>query len=297
MSVDLSIIIQEHNEGRAFVQKMISQAAILPIDKEVIYVTSMSYNDFNEKYGPFDIPVSLVANIKDRGTARTLGGQLASGDILLFMDSHVCYDSSNLARLLKTLKEHPDSIVSPGIQSIDFSSCKIEGTGIGYGVAMGFKTFPFEWLWLPAERMDKEFKVPLVCGCISLMKKDLFNVLNGVGGGLYWEEEKSMRLWRLGHPTFIEPRAVFGHYFKGSGGHKSADVETTGGYFEGQLSFMYVNIFNQALWDYIEKMLIKTHGNLYYKNLELAKNRYSWVRNLMRPLAGKIDETWFLRTK
>lgn len=295
MTIDLSIIIQEYNEGRDFVQKMVSQAAALTIKKEVIYVTSKGYGEFEKSYGPFQIPVSIIANVKDRGMARTRGGRFASGDSLLFMDSHVCYDAANLNRLLRTLNENPAALISPAIRSIDFPSCKSEGGGLGYGVAMGFSKFPFEWIWTGENKDDKPFEVPFICGCINMMKKKTFDVLNSVGGGFYWEEEKSMRLWRLGRPTLSEPRAVFGHYFKGQGGHRSADPDSTDGYFKGQLEFMYANIFNQDVWNHIEKMLIAQWGSEYYKNLELAKNRYSWVRAKMLPYRDRIDERWFMR--
>jgi len=297
--INLSIIIQEHKEGREFIQKMLLQATQLTIPFEVIYVTSLSYADFYSKYGPFPFrfPLSVIANIKSREIARNAGAEMAIGENLLFMDSHVCFNNENVTRLLNTLNEHPESIVAPAVQAIEFPSCQISGSGIGYGVAFTFNEFPFNWKWLPAERTDREFKVPFVCACVCSMKKSLFNILKSYGGGLYWEEEKSMRLWRLGHPTYSEPRAIFGHYYKGYEGHTTADAASTAGYYEGQVAFIYVNVFNKALWNQIEPMLIKAHGNKYYEFLETAKKRYSWVRAKMQPFANRIEERWFLRNE
>ena len=50
----LSIVVQEHNETSGFVAKMLSQAAALQMQKEVIYVTSMNWKEFYSKYGQFN---------------------------------------------------------------------------------------------------------------------------------------------------------------------------------------------------------------------------------------------------
>lgn len=299
----LSLIIQEHNEGRERVQKMLEQASMLPMEKEVIYVTSMHYQDFYSKYGPFKYKfgVTVLGNVQSCGAARNAGGQYSSGDTLLYLDSHVCFSPANVDRLLTTLDAHPNAIVAPAVQAIDFPSCRTEGGAVGHGVAFRFADRPFEWVWLPSERQDKEFEVPFVCGCAFAMKKRLFSVLAGVGGflgahtGLSWEEEKSMRLWRLGHPTYSEPRAVFGHYYKGYPGHTSWDSHSTAGFYLSRVIGAYINIFDAGLWDHIERMCKQAWGDEWTKSLAYAQQNYSWLRNLMKPHAGKIDERWFLR--
>lgn len=299
----LSIIIQEHNENRAFVQKMVEQASMLPVVKELIYVTSASIKEFTEKYGPFKMPVSIIGNVQSCGAARNAGGQFASGDTLLYMDSHVCFSPDNVQKLLSTLDRHPDAIVAPAVQAIEFPSCQVSG-GIGHGVAFRFTPQnPFEWVWLPSERTDMEFTAPFVCGCAFSMRKDLFNVLNSYGGflgahtGLSWEEEKSFRLWRLGYPTYIEPRATFGHLYKGYSNHPKWDEHSTQGYFLSRVIGFYVNVFDKSLWDYIEGLLAESWGNEYWKALGFARANYRWLRELMKPHANKIDERWFLRTQ
>jgi hypothetical protein len=275
------------------------------MEKEIIFVTSLNHKDFYRNYGPFNykMPITVMANVQSCGAARNIGGQIATGDTLLYMDCHVCFDQQNVDQLLKTLEDHKNAIVAPAVKAINFPSCIIENESVGHGVAFRFTNNPFEWIWLPGERLEKEFTVPFVCGCAFSMKKDLFNVLNSVGGflgghtGLSWEEEKSMRLWRMGYPTFSEPRSIFGHYYKGYANHTGWDQHSTAGYYESRVAGFYINVFNKDLWDYIENMLLKSWGIEYTKNLELAKKNYSWIRAKMLPFANKIDETWFLRIR
>lgn len=306
--VDLSFIFQEHNESAAFVRKMITQTTKVPIRSEVIYVTSMRQQDFYNKFGPFEVPVTIIGNVQSCGEARNQGGRRATGKTLLYMDSHVCFRPDMVTRLLDTLNRHQNAIVAPAVQAIEFPSCipdKRTG-GIGHGVYFRFnagKGIPFEWVWEPAQQTQEEFTVPFVCGCAFAMRKDLFSILDKHGGflsghqGLSWEEEITFRLWRLGYPTYIEPRAVFGHLYKGYADHPQWDQHSTSGYYTTRTIGFYINVFNKDLWDHIEGMLIRSWGNEYFKNLEYAKKNFTWLRNLMAQRRDAIDERWFLRTE
>jgi len=301
----LSIIIQEHNESKAFVRKMLEQTGQLSMDKELIFVTSKPYQQFYDEYlkgYTYRFPVSVIGRIDSCGAARTVGGEKAAGDTLLYMDCHVCFTPSALERLLKTLDRHENALVAPAIAPVEFPECRKSGA-MGYGVVFRFVDRPFEWVWLSKQK-DREYVVPFVCGCAFAMKKDTFNVLNAYGGflgihtGLSWEEEKSMRLWRLGHPTYIEPRAVFGHLFKGYAGHPQWDEHSTAGYYDSRVAGIYINVFDKVLWDHIESLCTRVWGqDVWNRYLRKAIRNYSWLREQLRPLKDRIREEWFLRTR
>ncbi len=301
----LSIIIGEHNEARKFVHKMVLQVAKLPYEKELIFATSSKFSDFYAKFGKLDsygFPVSVIGGADSCGAGRNFGGAFASGDMLIYMDCHVCFTPEAVSRLISTQKSHLDAVVAPALQPVEFLECTPSG-GKGYGVAFRFVNNPFEWVWLPGETEKREYTSPFVCGCAFSMMKDTFNVLNTHGGflgmhqGLSWEEEITMRLWRLGHPTYVEPRATFGHLFKGYGDHPTWDQHSTSGYYVSRTIGAYVNIFDKTLWHKIDTLCSRVWGIEWTKNLEIAKSQYSWLRNLMKPHAKNIDENWFLRTK
>jgi len=302
----LSIIIGEHNEDVSYVRRMISQVAQLPYEKELIFATSSKYNEFYSKFGRMDnykFPVSVIGGADSCGAGRTVGGVHSSGDVLLYTDAHVCFTPKEVDRLLTTQSSHPDAIIAPSLQPVAFPECTPEG-GKGHGVAFSFsEQTPFEWTWLPSETEAHEYTSPFVCGCAFMMKKDTFNVLNTHGGflgshqGLGFEEEKSMRLWRLGRETFVEPRATFGHLFKGHPGRPQWDQHSTAGFYQSRVVGFYINVFNKDLWKQIESILIKRWGDEYFKNLEYAKTNYTWLRNLMKPYKDRVDERWFFRIK
>ncbi len=300
----ISIIIQEHMEPVPFIKAMLGQASKLVERIEVIFATSMSENGFYDKHGPFryNFPVRILGNLNSCGAARNAGGIVARGKELLFMDTHVCFKPQAVDRVLETLHQNPASVVAPALTPIEFPECDKPG-GIAYGVVYMFGGDSFAWTWLPAERMDKEFPVPFVCGCMFAIKKVVFNKLQSYGGflsahtGLSWEEEATMRLWRLGHSTLTEPRATFGHYFKDYPGHSSKDVYKLEDWHKSFAVGTYINVFDPDVWEYINELSIKKWGGKWIDSMEFAKQKYSWLRAMLKPHAKNIDEKWFLRFK
>lgn len=301
----LSIIIQEHSEGRPFIIRMLEQIEALDLDKEVQMVTSLPYDRFLSSYNinlrDRGFPIYLTGNVHSCGSARNVGSKLSTGDTLLYLDCHTCFNNDGIAVLLQTLDRNKDSIVAPAIEVVDFPSCKPEG-GIGYGVAFRFiNNDSFQWTWLSPDHLDRPYPVPFVCGCAFSMKRSTYNVLARYGGfldvhtGLSWEEEKSMRLARLGHPTLIEPRAIVGHYFKGYSKHKQWDSHSVKDNLLSKAAGFYINVFNPELYTYIDSMLKRTTGAAYERDMKRAAEAYSWLRRKLEPFANRIDENWYLR--
>jgi len=301
----LSIIIQEHNEPVSFVKKMLEQANKLNMPREVIYVTSSSEADFIEKFKPFDynynFDIKIIGDTDSVGAGRNTGGLNANGDLLLFMDSHVCYTPATIERLTMTMNENWDITLSPAVDPIEFPSCQKLKGGRGYGVAFGFKKGLWEWTWLPPESTTNSFNVPFVSDCCFMMTKNLLNRLQMYGGiigdhtGNGWEVEACMRLWRLGYKSMSEPRAVVGHYFKGNYGHPGWDEHAQKGWLLSHVIGTYVNVFDDDLWNIIDKKARDTYGRAYTSALKYAVEHYTWLREMFEPLANNIDERWFLR--
>lgn len=299
----LTIIIKEHLEGREFVTRILEQVSALRLLKEVQFVTSSPYDRFVADYGinpkDFEFPLYITGNIHSSGGACNTGAKLSNGSELLFLDTHVCFNDEEVSRLLETLRIHPDAVIGAATQPIEYPSCTISG-GIGYGVVHRFVDRPFEWVWISPEITDRESLVPSTVGASMVMARSTYKKLAQFGGfidvpGVAFEEEANMRLARLGHPTYIEPRSVFGHYFKGYPGHRSQDAHSQQGYHLSHVIGFYLNVFNPELYNYIDTMLRKTWGNEYEKSMRIAVEQYSWLRKKLEPYANAIDENWYFR--
>lgn len=303
----LTFIFQEHNEGSEFISKMLSQVEAIPQKKEVVIVSSSLYPDFFKKYSnlnlsQYDFNVTLIGGINSCGAARNVGAKTAIGEDLIFCDMHVCFAPEAVMQLLQTLNTRSNAVVAPSLAVGEFPSCKVSG-GIAHGVVFRFVDTPFQWVWEPAETNEHEFEAPCCCGCAFSMKKKTYDVLAKYGGflgthvGLSWEEEMSIRLWRLGHPTFIEPRCTFSHYFKSQMGHKRWDSHSTEGYYKSRVAGVYINVFDSDIYEHIAALCKTKWGDEWAKNLRVAKREYGWLRRKLELRKDKIDERWFFRTE
>ena len=301
----ISFCLQEHEETQGFVKRMLDLVAAIQQRKEMLIATSASYEEFMAKYGSvlkmYDLPIRVFGGIDSCGAARNVCARNAIGEDIIFCDMHVCFTEKDVSRLLATLAEHKNAVVGPAIQPGEFPSCEASPGGKAHGVAFRFVDRPWEWVWIPADTTEHEFHVPFVCGCAYAMKKQTFNLLARYGGflhslkGLGAEEEFGMRLWRVGGGVYIEPRAVFLHYFKGYSGHAGWDEHSTSGFYESRVAAIYINVFERDLFEHIAELCEKHWGAEWDKNLRIAGRRWNWLRDKLEPYRDRIDEKWFFR--
>ena len=160
----LSIVVKEHNETVDKIGRIIEQASNIPIEKELIFVTSKTASEFSyiletlssERY---NLTIRYIPSIKNSGEAVTLGAQYSRGDNILVIDCHVCFSPDDTIMLIDTLERNPDSMVTPGIYHTDFPSCIVsnnkivDDTAIGYGSRIRISSGnSFEWIWLPKQK-------------------------------------------------------------------------------------------------------------------------------------------------
>ncbi len=297
----ISYIIQEHQEGREFINTMLSQIEELKGTKEVIFVTSANAEKINIKREDYDYPIRIFYSVQSPGRGRTVGGENAIGDYLLFLDCHICLTQEAVDRLIQTMAANKDAAVGAAIDVGDFPVCNISPGAYGHGVCFTFKTQPWEWTWIPATELNHEFIVPCCCCCAFGMNRQLFSILDRYGGFIYprtgvgIEEEFGIRLWRLGGRVLVEPRSKMSHYFKGYTGHTSQDTHSQAGYIEARCIATYVNVFNPMLWAHIENLCINTWGSKWYDGIDVARTSWGWLRAKMEPYKDKINETYFFR--
>jgi len=302
----LSIIIQEHNESKAFVRKMLEQTGQLSMDKELIFVTSKPYQQFYDEYlkgYTYRFPVSVIGNIQSPGAGRNEGARMAEGEDLLFLDCHVCFTPSTVERILNTLEKNPLDFIGGGLTHVLFPDCSFTG-GVGYGAVFRFRMDgqPWEWTWLGKER-DEPYPVPFICACQIACKKKTMNHLLSYGGfltpevGVGMEEELFMRAWRLGHRAIVDPKAIFGHMFKCHPKTPCWDEHSRKGWIYPRIAGIYVNVFNEHLCRQIKAVIRKHWGNAWEQNISKAKWQYGWLREQLRPYRDRIREEWFLRTR
>lgn len=317
MKEEVEFIFQSHKESPEFVDRMLSQVdAVEVTGKEVIIVASATEEDFEKDYrkeiNRYNFPIKIIGPVNSCGEARNVGAKQAKYENLIFADMHVCFTSSSVERLVETLDKHPNAAVAPTIapgefpacaceplvgDSAEFPGCKDPRISVAGGMAYRFVDRPFEWVWLPVESETNEYKTPMCCGCAYAMKKDLFDRLANYGGFLYSqvgglgaEEAFGARLARIADGVYMEPRATFLHLFKGYKGHPKWDEHMVGGFYESRVLAVYLDVFDKELCKRITELCERDWGDEWAKNLKLARERFRWLRDMLRPLKNKIRE-------
>lgn len=291
----LSIIIKEHNESPEHIGGMISQAANIPLDKELIIATSKKTDDFLSHYNidQYSFPIKAVTGTVDAGNGVYLGAFASRGDNLLIMDCHICYSSKDTAILIDTLEKNPNSVITPAINITDFPSCNITSSGIGYGVRFKIsEKKALEWIWLPKVSNDP-YIVQIACGGAMAMKRNTFDDLyihGGIEAAFDFEEERSARLLRLGHSTIVEPRSTFGHWFK-----NSMAPEMAKNWYRSRASALYINTSDDKRWDKINEILTKQWGSSWIDVLEDVYRKYTYLREDLMNYRYNVDENWLFQ--
>ena len=273
---------------------MISQAAGIPLDKELIIATSKLTDDFLNSYNidQYSFPVRAVTGTTNAGNGVYLGAFASRGDNLLIMDCHICYSPEGTVTLIDTLEKNPNAIITPAINIIDFPSCKIKTEGDGYGVKFKIsEKKAFEWIWLP-KMSDIPYKVPIACGGAVAMKRHVFDKLyihGGLEAAFDFEEERSIRLARLGYPSIVEPRVTFGHWFK-----NTMALAMAKNWYKSRAAALYCNTLDDKRWDKINERLIREWGVSWTGILEEFYKKYSYLRDDLMNYKYSIDENYFV---
>lgn len=157
----------------------------------------------------------LVARASGLGVAgaRNLGAQIATGEILIFLDGHSYTPPGWMPALAEPLQNQEVGMVGPAIASLS------EGSNGGVGLGMVWRDASLDYEWLPRQA-DKPYSVPLLPGGCQVMRKADFAKIGCFDSGMTrWGSEDlelSFRTWLMGYRVLVQPQAVIYHLFRKS---------------------------------------------------------------------------------
>jgi len=180
---------------------------------------------FIVKYFPSKVKLLRLKERQGLIRARLTGARAATGDVLLFLDSHCECNTGWLEPLLQRIKENPLAFVVPIIDVIDDKTMEYYHGNGNYFQVGGFTwSGHFTWIDISPQEMSRRgspiapTRSPTMAGGLYAVSRKTFWAL-----GSYDEEmdvwggenlEMSFRIWQCGAVLETIPCSRVGHIFR-----------------------------------------------------------------------------------
>uniref|UniRef100_A0A0N5ADP8 Glyco_trans_2-like domain-containing protein n=1 Tax=Syphacia muris TaxID=451379 RepID=A0A0N5ADP8_9BILA len=236
ITLQASIVIIYHNEALSVLIRMVN--SILDRTptkylKEIILYDDYSHDDCIIKdklleYGlianwPLN-RMTITRGDKREGLirARMAAAEFASGDVLIFLDSHCEVTDKWIEPLLQTIQEDRTRVVLPVVDLInpvkfEYSQAMIAKMSFDWRLAFNWVYFPWEYFDIP-ENNFKPFKTPMMSGGLFAVNRKYFYEMGGYDTGMEtWGGENiemSLRIWLCGGSVLVNPCSHVGHIFR-----------------------------------------------------------------------------------
>ncbi|GFO07743.1 polypeptide n-acetylgalactosaminyltransferase [Plakobranchus ocellatus] len=232
-----SVILVFHNEGfSTLVRTIHSVVNQSPPEllKEVVLVDDFSnkrhlkteLEEYVKKH--FGDLVKLYRNSEREGLIRTRsrGAELATGDVIVFLDAHCECNRNWLVPLLDEIRKDRTTMAVPIVDGIDFNTMAYTPV---YGADSNFRGI-FEWGFFYKEKLvpqrelakrkhsSEPYRSPTHAGGLFAMDRKYFYELGGYDPGLkIWGGENyelSFKIWQCGGSVKWVPCSRVGHIYR-----------------------------------------------------------------------------------
>uniref|UniRef100_UPI00398E8D1F polypeptide N-acetylgalactosaminyltransferase 6-like isoform X3 n=1 Tax=Pristiophorus japonicus TaxID=55135 RepID=UPI00398E8D1F len=238
-----SVIIPFHNEAWSTLLRTVHSVlytAPAIVLREVILVDDASTEvHLKERLDSYveNLPMVKVLRRSERKgvvSARLLGSSIATGKVLVFLDSHCeCFEGW-LEPLLARIVKLEQVVVSPKVTSINMHTFEVEKPS-PYDHSRGSFdwSLTFRWEELPVyeneARKDESFpfRTPTISGGLFAVSKAYFEYIGTYDTQMeIWGGENvelSFRVWQCGGQLEMVPCSVVGHVFRSDIPHTFPD--------------------------------------------------------------------------
>ncbi|XP_006895250.1 PREDICTED: putative polypeptide N-acetylgalactosaminyltransferase-like protein 5 [Elephantulus edwardii] len=295
-----SVIICFHNEEfYALFRTILSVINLTPhhLLEEIILVDDKSdFDDLKEnlyyQLDDYREKVKLVRTNIRQGLirARMIGASRATGDVLVFLDSHCEVNRMWLEPLLLAISKNSKMVVCPLIDVIDDLTLQYKPSPLVRGIFNWDLQFKWDNVYSyemeGPEGLTGPIRSPAMAGGIFAIHKHYFNSIGQFDKGMeLWGGENvelSLRIWMCGGQLFILPCSRVGHLTKG---YLYRDWRLT-------KALLYNNLRLTYVWldDYKEQVFVNNPG------LKFANYGNISERIELRKRLGCKSFQWYLDT-
>ena len=195
-----SLVLAAFDEGPDLEATVALARASDPAPFEIIVVDDCSSESVEERLRAFpDVVVLKTPERLGAGPAKSYGGRMASGDVVVLMDAHLRFPQDWLRLALEAYSHYPDSVMCPvstGFRQND--------PFIGAGARFCRRgELGLDLSWLGARDRDMVDLIPAVLGGCYFIPRKIWESLGGLNpclsGWGYEEQDLSLRAWALGY--------------------------------------------------------------------------------------------------
>ncbi|TRY62130.1 hypothetical protein TCAL_02174 [Tigriopus californicus] len=155
--------------------------------------------------------------------ARLAGAKVASGEAIIFLDSHCEATEGWIQPLLQRIKDKPNNLVIPSIDSISDKTLAFNGFPGGVGISVGGFTWSGHFTWIPfkhngTRKPSDPAPTATMAGGLFGANREFFFKIGGYDEGMKgWGGENlelSFRTWRCHGSMENVPCSHVGHIFR-----------------------------------------------------------------------------------
>ncbi|XP_030611977.1 polypeptide N-acetylgalactosaminyltransferase 11 [Archocentrus centrarchus] len=216
--------------------------------------------------------VILVRNQRREGLirGRMIGASHATGEVLVFLDSHCEVNQAWLQPLLAPIQKDRRTVVCPVIDIISadtlaYSPSPIVRGGFNWGLHFKWDPVPPSELSGP-EGASGPIRSPTMAGGLFAMNRKYFNELGQYDAGMdIWGGENleiSFRIWMCGGQLFIIPCSRVGHIFRKRRPYGSPGGQDTMAHNSLRLAHVWMDEYKEQYLSLRPELRNRSHGDI-----------------------------------